>query len=111
MEAAALLLLIGAGFAVAKTAGPSPKLGKSDPRLRDSQLLKEAFQSKQLVVNPQNPTDPYGNPRPLPPDSVLMNTRKGAAAKGPGAELDLMYRTSYGQTYPSEPHPGPYYGK
>ncbi len=111
MEAAALLLLIGAGFAVAKTAGPSPKLGKADPRLKGSQLLKEGFQTKQLVVDPQNPTDPYGNPRPLPPDSVLMHTRKGAAAKGPGSELDLMYRTSTGQTYASEPHPGPYYGK
>lgn len=111
MEAAALLLLIGAGFAVAKTAGPSPKLGKADPRLRGSQLLKEGFETKQLVVNPQNPTDPYGNPRPLPPDSFLMNTPKGAAARGNGAELDLMYRTSNGQSYPSEPHPGPYYGK
>ena len=105
MEAAALLLLIGAGFAVAKTAGPSPKLGKADPR------YKEGYTTKQLVVNPQNPTDPYGNPRPLPQDSVLMNTKKGGTARGSGAELDLMYRTSTGQTYPSEPHPGPYYGK
>lgn len=111
MEAAALLFLIGAGFAVAKTAGPSPKLGKADPRLKGSQLLKEGYQNKQLVVNPQNPTDPYGNPRPLPPDSVLMHTRKGASARGPGAELDLMYRTNSGQTYASEPQPGPYYGK
>ena len=101
MEAAALLLLIGAGFAVAKTAGPSapsPKLGKADPRAR------EGFASS-------NPTDPYGNPRPLPQGSVLMNTAKGATARGSGAELDLMYRTSTGQTYPSEPHPGPYYGQ
>ena len=111
MEAAALLLLIGAGFAVAKTAGPTPKLGKADPRLRDSLLLKEGFQTKQLVVNPENPTDPYGNPRPLPRDSVLMNTAKGASAKGNGAELDLQYLTNNGQVYPSEPHPGPYYGK
>ena len=105
MEAAALLLLIGAGFAVAKTAGPSPKLGKADPR------FKEGYQNKQFSVDPQNPTDPYGNPRPLPPNSVLMNTPKGASAKGSGAELDLMYRTSTGQSYPSEPHSGPYYGK
>ena len=90
MEAAALLFLIGAGFAVAKTAGPTPKLGKADPRLRGSQLLKEGYTDRRLVVNPENPTDPYGNPRPLPLNSVLMNTAKGATARGSGAELDLL---------------------
>lgn len=106
MEAAALLLLIGAGFAVAKTAGPSPKLGKADPR------VKEGYTSdRDLVVHANIAKDPYVNPRNLPPNSVLMNTAKGANAKGSGAELDLLYRTSTGQTYPSEPQPGPYYGK
>jgi hypothetical protein len=103
MEAAALALLLAAGFAVAKTAGPtgpSPKLGKADPRYR------EGF----LSGNP-NPTDPKGNPRPLPEDSVLMNTRKGASATGHGAELDLMFRPSLNPILPSEPHPGPAYGE
>lgn len=112
MEAAALLLLVGAGFAVAKTAGPSPKLGKADPRLKDNQLLKEGFdEDPRLVVHANVAKNPYVNPRSLPPDSVLMNTAKGATARGSGAELDLMYRTSTGQTYPSEPQPGPYFGK
>lgn len=112
MEAAALLLLVGAGYAVAKTAGPSApssKLGKADPRIQGR--MQEGFSSPRLTVNPENPTDPYGNPRPLPPGSVLINTAKGATARGSGAELDLMYRTVNGQTYPSEPSPGPYYGK
>jgi len=33
---------------------------------------------------------------------------KGAAATGFGPELDMMYQMPNGQTYPSEPSPGPY---
>jgi hypothetical protein len=33
---------------------------------------------------------------------------KGASATGFGPELDLMYQMPNGQTYPSEPSPGPY---
>ena len=106
MEAAALLFLIGAGFAVAKTAGPSSKLGKADPRGKGSLLLAEGYENRGSAAK-----DPYVNPRNLPPNSVLMNTAKGANAKGSGAELDLLYRTSTGQQYPSEPQPGPQYGK
>lgn len=43
------------------------------------------------------------------PDSdVITQTRKGASAIGFGPELDMMYQTPNGKTYPSEPHPGPY---
>lgn len=43
-----------------------------------------------------------------PDVDVLTQTRKGASAVGFGPELDMMYQTPNGQTYPSEPHPGPY---
>lgn len=43
-----------------------------------------------------------------PDIDVLTQTRKGASAIGFGPELDMMYQTPNGQTYPSEPHPGPY---
>ena len=97
MEALALLGLVGLGYAVARTAGPSPpaKTNSTPPQ----RITNEPF---------QNPKDPKGNPRNLPPNSFLMNTRKGASSVGPAPELDLMYRTPNGQTYPSEPHPGPY---
>ena len=43
-----------------------------------------------------------------PDSSALQQTPKGASAVGFGPELDMMYKTPNGQTYPSEPHPGPY---
>lgn len=80
MEAAALAGLVGLGWLVANVAGPK----------------KEGFQSPST-----------GNPRNLPP-GPLLNTPKGASTVGAPAELDLMYKTPGGQTYPSEPRPGPY---
>lgn len=43
-----------------------------------------------------------------PDVDVLTQTAKGASAVGFGPELDMMYQTPNGKTYPSEPHPGPY---
>ena len=43
-----------------------------------------------------------------PDRDVLTQTPKGASAVGFGPELDMMYQYPNGQTYPSEPHPGPY---
>ncbi len=107
MEAAALLLLLGAGFAVAKTAGPGApdkRLGKADPRLREN------FQNQPDPTNPTNPIppNPFVNPRQYPADNFLTQAHKGASAKGPGAELDLQFKTQDGKIIPSEPHGGPY---
>lgn len=41
-------------------------------------------------------------------DSIVNPIRKGASATGPGPELDMMYQSTGGQTYPSEPNPGPH---
>ena len=43
-----------------------------------------------------------------PNSDSLTLAPKGAAATGFGPELDMMYQTSNGQTYPSEPSNGPY---
>jgi hypothetical protein len=43
-----------------------------------------------------------------PDSSALTQTPKGASAVGFGPELDMMYQTPAGKTYPSEPNPGPY---
>ena len=38
---------------------------------------------------------------------VLTRQEIGNSAKGTNSELDLRYATPFGQTYPSEPNPGP----
>lgn len=43
-----------------------------------------------------------------PDRQALTQTPKGAAAVGFGPELDMMFQQPGGQTYPSEPSPGPY---
>jgi hypothetical protein len=94
MEAAALLGLVGLGYIVAKTAGPSTITTSVKP--------SEGFVSAQARGDPtrQNP--------PQYPRGILTNMPKGASSTGSGAELDLMFKTPNGQVYPSEPNPGPY---
>lgn len=94
MEAAALLGLVGLGYIVAKTAGPStPTITVKKP---------EGFVGSPASSDPtrQNPSQ-Y-------PRGILTNMPKGASSTGSGSELDLMFKTPNGQVYPSEPNPGPY---
>ncbi len=93
MEVATLLGLLGLGYGVAKLSEPSKK-------------------------NPNNGTNVPGPGTPKTietfmgtvriEDKPFLNRPTGAAARGFGPELDQMYKTPMGQTYPSEPHPGPY---
>ena len=94
MEAAALLGLVGLGYLVAKTAGPSTTT--------TTVKKPEGFVSGSEKGDPtrQNPSQ-Y-------PRGILTNMPKGASSTGSGAELDLMFKTPNGQVYPSEPNPGPY---
>ena len=107
MEAAALAGLIGIGYAVSRLAGPTKKTKQS----------KEGFQGKQPAQDPF----PKAGEFPMtfkpgsqtvalksPPTSALALTPQGASAVAPSPELDLMYQTPDGRTYPSEPSPGPY---
>jgi hypothetical protein len=43
-----------------------------------------------------------------PDKDAITQMAKGGSAIGFGPELDMMYQVANGQTYPSEPHPGPY---
>jgi hypothetical protein len=76
-------------------------------------LFTEPFQGK--------PTSSTNDPNPMyfkpgsqtvalksPPTSALALTPQGASAVAPAPELDMMYQTPNGHTYPSEPSPGPY---
>jgi hypothetical protein len=91
MEVATLLGLLGLGYVVAKTAGP-PSSQKS--------AQKEGFavaggQQVAAIDTPQGPAN-------------IPQAPKGGSARGAPTELDLMYKYPNGQTYPSEPQPGPY---
>ena len=88
MEAVTLLGLLGLGYAVSKLK-PLTK--------------KEGFESSAMKGQPQDMAVPRG-----PMKSALGQQPKGASARGPAQELDMMYRTPDGNMYASEPNPGPY---
>jgi hypothetical protein len=92
MEVATLAGLLGLSYLVSK-------LSKS------SQQNTEGFQQGSETLYPHL----YPNSAQRAPDTdVITQTSKGASAVGFGPELDMMYQIPNGQTYPSEPHPGPY---
>ena len=104
MEAVTLAGLVGLGYLVARTAGPSTNT-KAVPA---TTTAKAGANYPNAPGAPRRAYENFENPRDLPPGSVLMNTPKGASATGAPAELDLMFQTPNGRTYPSEPYPGPY---
>lgn len=87
MEVATLLGLVGLGYAVTKISEPRKKNDTTG-----ASPIQESFQDLPVSIQ-QKP---------------FLNRQQGAAARGYGPELDQMYRTPNGQTYPSEPSPGPY---
>ena len=96
MEVAVLGGLLGAGFLVSRFLG---KKGAKPSAPEDitggglqQQKIREGFYPAQRG----------------PDSQALTQTAKGASAVGFGPELDRMYQTPNGQTYPSEPSPGPY---
>ena len=108
MEVAALGGLIGLGYIVSRLAGNGTKTGQQQQQ--KSRGVTESFQTQQRQVDP-NPM--YFKPGSQtvalksPPTSALALTPQGASAVAPSPELDMMYQTPNGQTYPSEPSPGP----
>lgn len=93
MEVASLLGLLGLGYGVVKLSEPSKRksTGVANEQTPGSPQSVESFQGAIAIE-----------------DKPFLNRPTGAAAKGFGPELDQMYQTPMGQTYPSEPHPGPY---
>ncbi len=99
METAVLAGLVSLGYAVSRLAGG----GKSK--------TKETFQNPNpkagefpMTFKPGSQTVALKSP----PTSALALTPQGASAVAPSPELDMMYKLPNGQTYPSEPSPGPY---
>jgi len=100
MEALVLGGLLGAGFLVSKFSSGnkmSKAKGYTPEDMRGQMLSQGTVRSEGFL------------PAQRGPDSqALTQTPKGASAVGFGPELDQMYQTTNGQTYPSEPNPGPY---
>jgi hypothetical protein len=91
MEVVALAGLLGAAFVVSKFSRKQHK--SNDEIMFDAQAqVSEGFLPAQRGPDRQ----------------ALTQTPKGASAVGFGPELDMMFQQPNGQTYPSEPSPGPY---
>jgi hypothetical protein len=102
MEAAVLAGLVGIGWVVSRLAGPSKK--KKNEGFQSSQTPYPKSGEFPMTFKPGSQTVALTSP----PTSALSLTPQGAAAVAPSPELDMMYKTMNGQTYPSEPSPGPY---
>ena len=96
MEAAALAGLMGIGYVVSRLAGPKPA-----PKKREG---VQNGDPNRMTFKPGSQTVALKSP----PTSALALTPQGANPVAPAPELDMMYQLPNGQTYPSEPSPGPY---
>jgi hypothetical protein len=95
MEAAVVagFLAIG-GYIVTKLSKSGTQFSQNSQNLQQQE--PEGFVSQNVAAQRGPDTD------------ALTQTKKGGSSVGFGPELDMMYRTPNGQTYPSEPNPGPY---
>lgn len=102
MEVAALAGLLGLGFIVSKT-GQKKKMTTAGTKSISSYPVSDT--SGPLLTHGREGFLPAARG---PNGDALTVAPKGASATGFGPELDMMYQTSNGQTYPSEPSSGPY---
>jgi len=107
MEAVALSGLLGLGYIISRVSQ-----GKSPQKTQNQDIQPDI---------PMSRDPPYDHSYPLfktnegfLPAARGLNSDpltiapKGASAVGFGPDLDMMYQTPNGQTYPSEPSTGPY---
>jgi hypothetical protein len=104
MEAVALAGLLGAGWVVSRLAGKPTKKGAKEGFQAQGQNPKPKDGEFPMTFKPGSQTVALKSP----PTSALALTPQGASAVAPAPELDMMYTTPNGRTYPSEPSPGPY---
>jgi hypothetical protein len=112
MEIAALSGLLGLGYLISKASGT--KEGFNGAMAKNKQAaasIPPADKEYPLLTTPQyQPGLREGfmpAARGLNSDPLTI-APKGASAVGFGPELDMMYQMPNGQTYPSDPSPGPY---
>jgi hypothetical protein len=118
MEVITLAGLLGLGVVASKFGKKQKAINASDidtPSVSQSagKPYYEATPPK-MVSQPIYPSGPIPIQEGFVPafrgmnSDALTNTPKGSSAVGFAPELDLMYQTPNGQTYPSEPKQGPY---
>jgi hypothetical protein len=112
MEIVALSGLLGLGYLVSKVSNTKEGFnGAMAKNARAAASIPPADREYPLLTTPQpQPGMREGfmpAARGLNSDPLTL-APKGASATGFGPELDMMYQMPNGQTYPSEPSPGPY---
>ena len=113
MEIAALSGLLGLGYLISKVSGKKEGFnGGLAKNTKAAGMIPPADREYPLLTTPQPQPGRVREgfmPAARGPNSdPLTVAPKGASATGFGPELDMMYQTHNGQTYPSEPSPGPY---
>ena len=120
MEIAALSGLLGLGYLISKVSGNkegfnskniNSQNGPNARNIKAAGSIPPADREYPLLTTPQlQPGMREGfmpAARGLNSDPLTV-APKGASAVGFGPELDMMYQTHNGHTYPSEPSTGPY---
>ncbi len=102
MEVIALSGLLGLGYLISKATGNPNKTPEQQQSIKASHEIPPHNREYPVIREGFMPAarGPNSDPLTLAP--------KGSSAVGFGPELDMMYKTPNGQTYPSEPNPGPY---
>jgi hypothetical protein len=111
MEIAALSGLLGLGYLISKAGGGGTKEGfnSNNTVKKSSSTIPPADREYPLLTTPQSRLREGFVPAARGPNSdPLTIAPKGASAVGFGPDLDMMYQTPNGRTYPSEPSTGPY---
>lgn len=103
MEVVTLGALVGLGYVVSRISGePAGGGAGADSKQPCNTQLIQGPASKAAAVEGFLPAARG------PDTNSLTQTPKGASAVGLGPGLDMMFQTLNGQTYPSEPNPGPH---
>jgi hypothetical protein len=112
MEIVALSGLLGLGYLISKASGTKEGFNNAMANnVKSASSIPPSNREYPLLTTPQ--------PRPGSKEGFMPAARgpntdpltiapKGASAIGFGPELDMMYQTPNGQTYPSDPSSGPY---
>jgi hypothetical protein len=111
MEIAALSGLLGLGYLISKASGTKEGFnGAMAKNVKSAASIPPADRIYPLLTTQQQQGINEGfMPAARGPNTdPLTLAPKGASATGFGPELDMMYQMPNGQTYPSEPSPGPY---
>ena len=116
MEIAALFGLLGLGYGVSRVsqhsaAKPIATIMKETPMQQNRKAahsLPPADRQYPLLTRSSGSNEGFIPAARGPNADPLTVAPKGASAVGFGPDLDMMYQTSNGQTYPSEPSTGPY---